>query len=79
MYLVGLHIYYKMIHGPYNIKFTLFLQFFLSQQADKIVSGSRVIKDMPFSLEPTVSFCEIVKFSSGNDVCVKCDNILEFS
>ena len=20
MYLVGLHIYYKMIHGPYNIK-----------------------------------------------------------
>ena len=21
MYLVGLHIYYKMIHGPYSIKF----------------------------------------------------------
>ena len=21
MYLVGLHIYYKMIHGPYNVKF----------------------------------------------------------
>ena len=21
VYLVGLHIYYKMIHGPYNIKF----------------------------------------------------------
>ena len=21
MYLVGLHMYYKMIHGPYNIKF----------------------------------------------------------
>ena len=20
MYLVGLHIYYKMIHGPYNVK-----------------------------------------------------------
>ena len=23
VYLVGLHIYYKMIHGPYNIKLTL--------------------------------------------------------
>ena len=23
LYLVGLHIYYKMIHGPYNIKFFL--------------------------------------------------------
>ena len=21
MYLAGLHIYYKMIHGPYNVKF----------------------------------------------------------
>ena len=25
MHLVGLLIYYKMIHGPYNIKFILFL------------------------------------------------------
>ena len=25
MYLVGLHIYYKMIHGPYNIKLPLIL------------------------------------------------------
>ena len=25
MYLVGLHIYHKMIHGPYNIKFDKFL------------------------------------------------------
>ena len=25
MYLVGLHIYYKMIHGPYNIEFISFL------------------------------------------------------
>ena len=23
MYLVGLHIYYKLIHGPYNVKFTI--------------------------------------------------------
>ena len=23
MYLVGLHIYYKMIHGPYNIKYVI--------------------------------------------------------
>ena len=28
MYLVGLHIYYKMIHGPYNIKFVISLFFF---------------------------------------------------
>ena len=25
MYLVGLHIYYKMIHGPYNIKLAKYL------------------------------------------------------
>ena len=25
MYLVGLHIYYKMIHGPYNIKLTFLI------------------------------------------------------
>ena len=25
MYLVGLHMYYKMIHGPYNIKFIIHL------------------------------------------------------
>ena len=24
VYLVGLHIYYKMIHGPYNIKLQIF-------------------------------------------------------
>ena len=23
MYLVGLHVYYKMIHGPHNIKFNV--------------------------------------------------------
>ena len=28
MYLVGLHIYYKMIHGPYNIKLFNILIFF---------------------------------------------------
>ena len=27
MYLVGLHIYYKMTHGPYSIKYTLFSLF----------------------------------------------------
>ena len=26
VYLVGLHIYYKMIHGPYNIKLKLILE-----------------------------------------------------
>ena len=25
VYLVGLHVYYKMIHGPYNIKLFLLL------------------------------------------------------
>ena len=25
VYLVGLHVYYKMIHGPYNTKFTLII------------------------------------------------------
>ena len=43
MYLVGLHIYYKMIHDPYNVKLKL-LGFFLSH-----IAISRK-GDIPFSL-----------------------------
>ena len=39
VYLVGLHIYYKMIHGPYNIKrkivFVILLCVFQTYKFDK--------------------------------------------
>ena len=31
MYLVGLHIYYKMIHGPYNVKLNIGVNIYIIQ------------------------------------------------
>ena len=65
MYLVGLYIYHKMIHGPYNVKFTVYVNYFLNfclKLAYEILSKMVLTKNISAHLtwaERTVKYLSI--------------------
>ena len=63
MFLVGLHIYYKMIHGPYNIK-----------ESEVNVSGTSYIFVLTLVISAGTDFSRVFSCKSEDSACMKAEN-----